>query len=399
MICQLRYGAGLDQYGEELRKELYAYLRSPARPTGSSVGPSRQAVKRWFEVESSVERPQGLAFLYSYLLWNETWISPNDGVFEQVRMFLTSNQHSVRAAHPGSIPSHEVNQNSHGWNNFLEGLARASSRIRQREHADLFYTSSREVSEEGDQSYYVLYRYSTNPGLVLKSFMVCRKPRRRILSNYTYVTFRGRIRGTDTAGESEGVISKLPLGYYWVGYNYEVPIESSRPLREYQNRRVHAKGNAVSVEIMAVEYRDIAKSLGLFSGLMLSAGALRQPAIGRVAALHIGTKASLGRYLSDRIIIPTEVRQEEVGVDLYAMIGRMIDAGYGKFGRHLSSALSRRRWNHNSAETIAMRILREIDNSPARERGDAVHGSQLMQAIESFSRQRENPYSSNAKDS
>jgi hypothetical protein len=395
-VCLVQYGQVSAANRNRLREALYAHHRNMGV---KSI--SRQSISYWFTQKNrQVKRRQAMAFLYTYLTNNVPRDSITDDstrqIYDQLLLTLNSraNVLSTGEAISNILPMTPGDRLVAGNGiQYLTRIMTGTSRdIRHNELTDLFYTSLDSSTDDSDQSYYLVYRYSTEGG-VIKSFLVCKQPEGGE-DNFTFVQFlRGERTSEDGAipivfRENVGIILKCPKSYYWLGYNYTVPVYKRDD--HYANLRIRAKLESTGIEVIVVEYDDLVIDKGLFPGLMTTVAALHQPVIARVAILHLGTKKSLGRYLTDEVTTPKELKADCVSTDLRSIIGRMQEIGCKRFGRILDLAIREDDWKDRGANNLTKRILRMINNMPAWEENRNKENqnkepSHARGAIETFS--------------
>lgn len=205
----------------------------------------------------------------------------------------------------------------------------------------------------------------------LKSFLVVQKPVKDLRKIFVFNHFVwGGVNASYTSHifrECEGFIIKMAKAFYFIGYNYTVPADKRQEPEFYKRQRATAKWTPNGIGIIALEYDDVHASPGLFGGLTMTLAAMAQPVTSRIAMLHLGTKQSLGRIISDDIVVPGEMEPELLAEDLKITVGKLRQAGCRRFGLVLEGASSSAEWETKDSAILADRIKQMIDNTPAWE--------------------------------
>lgn len=257
----------------------------------------------------------------------------------------------------------------------LGNLFRASRGNRRSITSDLFHNG--DPQDETDWSYFLVYRYSTNRGELLKSFLVIQKPDPAFKDyGFNHFVWGGQKKGQNwhVFRECEGAVLALEKAYYFLGYNFVVGAnkrESTHSL--YEKARRSAKEHPNGMGLLSAEYEEITRDKGLFSGVTMTIAAGHQPVVARLAFLHLGTRTSLGCELSDRHVNLRELSASELASDLRSTVGRLRrECHCENFGIHLQRATSEKSWVTKGAPALAARILQMIDNTPAWEATQAT---------------------------
>src|SRR5438067_824176 len=118
-------------------------------------------------------------------------------LYTQIRMFLTSDVSVAGNVHGDVISSERF-------------FDRVKDVNRNEDIDELFGVVGSIARHEEEQSYYLTYRYSTRNSSLVKTFLVCRRPKRGIHDNYTFIEFvQGGERLPALMREAEGIIVKL----------------------------------------------------------------------------------------------------------------------------------------------------------------------------------------------
>jgi hypothetical protein len=244
----------------------------------------------------------------------------------------------------------------------LQVLAAVSNRNKRSELDDFFRGG--DVSDPTDQSYFLMYRYSTTGGNVLKTFLVVKKPRTDLSTfSFSHFIWPSTSNKIQIFRECEGFILKLDRAYYLFGYNYEVKENKRFYLREYLKKRTASKLNPNGIGTIAVEYESIDESLGLWGGTTMTLAASNQPIIARVVLMHLGTRSALGVGLNDTIVQPSELEAgkfasvvDAVGGDLKTVVSNIRNLGAKRFAERLETTLNTPNWEIALANDIDLRI-------------------------------------------
>jgi len=185
--------------------------------------------------------------------------------------------------------------------------------------------------------------------------------------------------------ECEGFILKLARSFYFLGYNYTVPVDKRQEPDLYRKERMTAKCSPNGMGALSFEYDDVLRSPGLFPGVTMTVGALAQPVIARVAMLHIGTRHLLGRELSDRDVAPSELPVADLARDLTETVSALKELGCSNFGMSIQQSLGAQRNSESRLSRVSESILEMIDNRPAWRRDERGRlGQAARGAIETF---------------
>jgi hypothetical protein len=160
----------------------------------------------------------------------------------------------------------------------------------------------------------------------------------------------------------------MPKAFYLLGYNFTVPADKRREPELYKRARMSAKWSPNGMGVIAIENDDIHSSPGLFGGLTLTLAAMGQPAIGRIAMLHIGTRHGTGRDVLDSIVRPGEIQSAEFVDDLRSTIEALRTLGCRRYGVAVEELLSTPGWQDEGCRRLGNQIVKMIDNTPGWER-------------------------------
>lgn len=378
-ICRLVYGTDLATSGQKFREALYAQARDM-----NGRGVSRQAIRGWFDSNVKIRRPKAIVFLSEFL---QTAVRREDLSVLDLKLFdeimLTAGRNDDRIRPDPAIEARSFLEKNVGVFKILSPISKADDISTRNDVADLFYPSR--YRSELDQSYYVIYRYSTEGPSIVKTFMVIKRPIRWFMNLNSFVEF---IRGgegfqRDVARESRGVVARMAHSYYAMGYRYDIPFDPDMDEAEYRSRRQEAAKTAASLEISAIEYSDIGLRRGLFPALALTSAAMNQPVIARTAFLHLGTKESLGSIITHEMINPTELSASEIAKDLIQTIGRLKGINCDRYGSTLHRYVNRDDWAPEGARELGLKIIAMIGNTPAA--ALRLKTGEAIGAIETFS--------------
>jgi hypothetical protein len=365
--------ADRDQANARFFDALVAFQGRLSRSDKSTI--TRQGIRLW-QKGSVPARHAAFLFLREYLIWSKgkpsaaEWSEERNAAFERVDSYLRG-AISLGGVEDVFRPDDKLPTLDPIIASAFQGLTKISQSSTQSEE-NSFFRGTR--TEEQDQSYYLLYRHSTNYGDIIKSFLVIQKPIKGVRNSYVYNSF---LRGGVSQGhlshifrECEGFIIKLVKSFYFLGYNYTIPADRRREPEAYKKQRVTAKWSPNGIGMLAFEYDDIHASPGLFPGLTMTVAAMSQPIVGRVAMLHLGTKQSFGRAVDDNLVMPDELKAGDVENDLVATIKRLKEAGCRRFGGVLDSFVAQADWEQHAAPLLSNRIVTMIDNTPAWEQSN-----------------------------
>jgi hypothetical protein len=362
-LAELVFGDTAPENLAALRDALVRFQRSDKRV-------SRTAVANWFKENGSIpDRDHSRGFLraYLYTALDARSLSPErQTAWNEIDAFLRaapltkvdqSDRAGSRRTQPDSIATA-----------FIDVLLRKGVYGRVGEIDDLlFYCSPHAERSPNDQSYYLAFRYSTIKGAIVKTFFVCSRPR----GGVEWFTTRHFTRGApednpDVVRESRGVVLSYGKSLLFLSYTYTIPFERASDPEGFSNAQFAAMANPRALELFSVESEDGAREKGLLSAVTFSSAALDQPLVGRLALLHLGTAASLGRRIRDDDVRPTELPSDRVGGDLQHTVNHLQNLGCVSFGSTLQRVVARG-WDTEASEALANRILGMIDNTPAWE--------------------------------
>jgi hypothetical protein len=333
---------------------------------------TRQAIRLW-EGGAVPRRLNANDFLHSFLLQfraskGTDWDKQRTEEFERLDVFLRNTREPLE-----DLPSSRSNVPLPALDPHIaltmQGLIRFSNRSEQSE-ANAFFRGSRS-NDEQDQSYYLVYRYSTNNGSVMKSFLVIQKPLREVrrIHVFNHFVWSGQEISymSHIFRECEGFVLKLAKSFYFLGYDYTVPVDKRREPELYRRERVSSKWLPNGISVLSFEYDDILRYPGLFPGLTMTVAGMAQPVIARVAMLHVGTRQLLGRAISDYQVAPSELAFKDVPADLQSTIKNLQDLGCRRFGITLDEHIHQTENDEELGRALASQILLMIDNFPAWE--------------------------------
>jgi len=404
-IHRVRYGKSIE-FGNhtEFFKELGAYQRSLERTGKPSV--SLPAIRSWLAAgrRTSPKRADAMRFLHGYLEWIRSKglvKSLANPELETLERLLSRFERAPREA-VQTLRNLAFGDQAEALEpvvaRTLHSLIAASNKNTRPVSNDLFHDSG--AWQEKDHSYFLLYRYSTNNGAILKSFLVCQKPEKNIMSNYGFNQFIWGGRQPEFRQhiyrECEGIIMSFPRAYYFLGYNYMVPADKRRDPELYRKLRPEAKENPNGMVLIAAEYDDINLRPGLFGGITMTLAAASQPIVARVAFVHLGTRSRLGVEVRDEDVEPTELYAKDVAPDLRNVVERLKAKGSKRLGLELAQRTVRSNWLRKGSTSLARDIVRIIDNTPkwertskARERHSSANRTESWGALEIFGHLRD----------
>lgn len=330
---------------------------------------------------STPKRHDAISFLMDYLYWladvHPKIVEANADAINSIKATLRSIiEPSHKTIFNPNIPFESADElflHDHTVLAVVRSLVYASTRNTRSERDDLF----RGGADDGeDASYYVMYRYSTNRGDVLKSYIEFRTPDDGSNTfSFNHCIWGGRdphLLSIDSMNshifrETEGAIAKFDTSYYLIGYHFNVPVNKREHLGRYNIIRNKRRERPEGLEFIAIEYDTIRQNPGLMSGLIMTLAANQQPVIARVALLHVGTRTGLGVAISDETIRPKELSGTDLADDLVAMVDTIRDVGIASMSEFLQILTSDCSWGETGARSLADAILNYIDNTPAWE--------------------------------
>ena len=372
-LCGVRFGAASAENLRKLQDELQQFRKL------HNTKPTRQGIDDWFKPKpTKPTRTDARQFLLGYVeaTVDRDRLSTNQlSILEAVYAFLSgpdTSRASPKApiARPSKPDQLRTMLSDPVTVEIIKALIEKGRQGRGNEIDDFFYCSPQLPPNHGlDQSYYAVYRYSTISGSILKTFLVCKQPPPHIPGPFSFVNF---VRGgsnfqEDIVRESQGLILKYENAYHFLGYSYRISADKQTDPQGYRWRRKTAKANPLAIELLVTEYSDLRLERGLFSGLTFTIAAGTQPVAARIAFLHLATKGSIGREISDDDVIPTELESENLAKDLRDLIARLRSNSDGKLARLLQGLAGRADWTESGSESLANRIKQMIDNTPAWE--------------------------------
>jgi hypothetical protein len=343
--------------------DLQVYQQVQKRAGGDPV--SVPAIRSWTNrrTPSVPKRAGAMRFLRGYLLWIDSkgLVAAGEkprATLNALMLFLNRYEAETSSALSPIV--------ARAFQTLLVGSDRNPRPVDK----DLFHDGS--SKEPRDHSYFLLYRHSTNRGAVLKSFLVCQKPERELVDSYGFNHFIWGGRSSEFQShvfrECEGLVIKLEKSYYFLGYNFSVPVDKRRDPDEYARQRHIWKKNPNGMGLISVEFDEIDHRPGLFGGLTMTIAAARQPIVARVVFLHLGTKGRTKIPITDFLVEPTELYPHKVADDLRQTIDRINTAGCERFGSHLDPLVRGSNWKRRGAFKLAREIVTMIDNVPQWEK-------------------------------
>lgn len=216
-----------------------------------------------------------------------------------------------------------------------------------------------------DETYYVLYRYSTNLGAIVKTFLVVQSPLQGGTRNWSFQHFikGGREFSPEVFRIGEGVVLAFRPSYFLLGFTFSVDATMERTFGPTE--RANFRRDVRGIELIAVEEADIKANKGLFAGIVHTQAALGQPVAARVACLYLGSRSTLGKPISHLNVRPDEIADGMLESDLAATSANIQSEGVTMNGSPLAIA------EHGKAaavQALAAKIRTMIDNTPAWER-------------------------------
>jgi hypothetical protein len=381
----IRFGAELTPSTcDELARDLITFQRALKKTTAETV--TEQAIRSWLPKKgkhSDPKRASAMRFLSQYL----AWIDEKKQVPDARQSRLQTLDLSLRL-YESPVAKNDTNFVAHDAGDQLASLKMrradplmvlatqvliaVSTRNKRSEFDDFFRGA--DASASNDASYFLMYRYSTTHGNVMKTFLVMQKSNTAVRDSYVFNHFvwPGPGSRNQSFRECEGLLLKLDKAYYLLGYNFQPKVNKRTYLSEYLKKRIAAKLNPNGIGIIAVEYEVIDADYGLIDGITLTLGAHKQPLTSRVTLLHLGTKTSLAVNLNDTVVQPTELEAgtsslaQVIGQDLLDTVARIKGLDAVRFSDRLEGSFRDKRWGVGLAEEI----LSRISNTPAWETSD-----------------------------
>jgi hypothetical protein len=218
---------------------------------------------------------------------------------------------------------------------------------------------------------------------------VCQRPTIGNFTGYGFNHFIWGGRKKEFAGhvyrECEGMMLAFDKSYYFLGYNYSVPADKRLYPREYARLRGAAKRNPNGMGLIAVEYDEVRRNPGIFSGVTMTLAAAHQPIIARIAFLHLGVRSRMGIEVTDSLVEPTELYKNDMAGDFRETFSRLRETGAQRFSPYLEARTQEAGWTRRGASALAKDICKTIENVPAWNLTNAVgHG-----ALETFGHLRD----------
>jgi hypothetical protein len=386
-IHAARFGTALKR-GDDIKKKENPYFRelcvfAKNQRNAKLPAVSEPTVRNWLSTEPPTPNENGKVFLLHYV--RHILRAPGLGDVKSIEALSQVQQHLVSilpddkaSDDPSKVPI--LDEIGIDRVRLLFNYSRYNSRPIAR---DLFRDG--EPKQERDYSYFLLFRYSTNRGELLKSFLVVKKPDSRLSNHYAFNHFIwGGARHRHIYRECEGAVLKLEKSYYFMGYNFIVKANKRDNPARYAELRDEAKETPNGMGLIAAEYTDVESSPGLFSGVTMTLAANHQPVLARIAFLHLGTKSGLECEVSDGDVEPNELAPARLARDLRQTVKHLIDKGAKQFGTEVQAALSEGKLSQAAAGNMANQILSIIDNTPAWERTRRGSKPQARGALEPF---------------
>ena len=391
-IYQARYGQPFDAADAEqmsaFLREMLDYrnvLRRVGRATVAAAAVRSWLVPRGKDARKSVpKREPAINFLHGYVLWvDHGGRIPADRKAECASLEFALRTHLNPSLPAGTFlgdaprlsTSKRVAEAPLGATirNMVATIVAASEKNNLRSERDDFFRGGGDEHRD-DRIYYVMYRFSTNNGDVLKSFLKIKPPQDLDSKQYQFNHFvqggRGAMDGAyEIFRECEGVIIKFATAYYFIGYNFVIPVNKRSHPNQYKLRRKKQRHSPNGMGLLASEYDGFNYNPGLLSAVTMTLAASQQPIVARAVLLHIGTKSSLGCEITDDHVQPAELPMEEVAQDIRDIVERLRGLGAKSFSEVLQAAVYRRDWDGDGHKRLAATILRSIDNTPAWEKG------------------------------
>jgi hypothetical protein len=343
---------------------------------------SRAAIAGWLRpkgIPPKVTVPvktAAIRFLHGYLLW----IDQRGLVAEAKKSDLTSLVGLLQSYLPsvdspveptGSRLAEAQPQIDPAIVTAVRTIVGASAKIERPQHDDFFRGGTQQ--DNSDRSYYLMYRFSTNHGAILKSFLAIVPPRSQTDVVYTYNHFiwggtNPELGSEHVFREANGVIIKFQVSYYLIGYNFTVPVNKRQHPEEYRKRRGIYRKQPNGMELIALEYDNMVDNPELMPGLTMTLASHHQAVVARAVVLHLGTKSSLGIDVIDQMVEPRQLVPAELGQDLVSTVSALQKEGARDFSEYLEGLRERKDWETKGGQQLADAIIRMIDNTPTWER-------------------------------
>lgn len=394
-IHLIRFGTSLE-YGSDTPffRDLSAYQRHLTSAKHNTI--STPAIRSWLAAtrRSVPKRLDAMKFLRGYV----SWIMHRGQIAQDQEEAVATVQRLLsHYDEPDLVAPQSVNR-AQGEEKLEPIIARtlqsiiATSNNNPRPVAnDLFHNADSRA--ERDHSYFLLYRYSTRNGAILKSFLVCQKPERNVTTSYgfnhfvwggTQPEFRQHI-----YRECEGLLLSFARSYYFVGFHYVVPADKRQDPDIYQEERRKSKRRPNGLGMIAAEYEDIHLRPGLFGGVTMTLAASGQPVLGRVAFLHLGTRSRMEIEVRDTDVEPAELRSRDLASDLKRVVDRLRRKGCKQLGLELQLRSARADWPRTGSAQLAKEIRGMVQNVPAWDDEERNAEERGLGAIEVFGHSRD----------
>jgi hypothetical protein len=392
---------------ENILKDILDFQRLASAKGKTNVTPA--AIRNWLVPKGSPptvsvpKRRDALEFIYEYLVWfkNKSRILSSESgdaltqLLSYMDAVLNLRQDNNFKANIPFDESQKLFLNDTSIMAAVRAIVYASSKNTRSERDDLFRGGK---SEGIDQSYYVIYRFSTTSKLIVKSLIKINTPNNQSDSySFNHFVWCGRnapsghqsVVKTPIYRECEGVIAKFETSYYMIGYNFTVPINRLANPSKYHELRNKKRERPSGIGVLAIEYESIRQNPGLFSGLTMTLAAHDQPIVARVAILHLGTESAFGRKIDDEIVLPGELKISELWEDTKLLIERLKTTRVVELAEHLQILSALPEWEENGSRVLADKILDMIDNMPAGPKKKQTHLAQG--ALETYGSQDDRP--------
>jgi len=387
-IHMLRFGQSVTYGNGPFFQDLCVYQKSLARARKDTV--SIPAIRSWLASErrSVPKRADAMRFLSGYVRWIASKglvAHPNAARTETIIRILE--RYDPVEAEPSANATTEQSASEPAPARLdpiisatFQSIVAASNRNPRPVANDLFHNS--DSRQEADHSYFLLYRYSTNEGTMLKSFLVCQKPEKGLIESYGFNHFVwGGVKHEfrqNIFRECEGLLLRFEKSYYFLGYNYVVPADKRHDPELYRELRLTSKERPNGLGLIAAEFDDIHLRPGLFGGITMTLAAANQPIAARVAFLHLGTRSRMGMEVRDTDVEPSELRIKDMATDLRGVVERLKAKGCKQFGIELELRSRRNDWSKAGCSALSKEIRDMIQNLPNWETENAKKNSKAQ---------------------
>jgi hypothetical protein len=349
---------------------------------GQKPGITPQGIKRWFGGADGLRPPtkqNAKRFLYRYLRSIEDLVKEGEAkqAYDDLALELSPyapapEQRPAQQQAVGATPSNGAVVALDGRTPAGAIIARFLSQVPpwgRNEHHDLYGDTA---SPNENDSYYIMYRFSTNNGSVLKTFL---EVSNSVIDGKRIYTFKHSIWSSNDPKfssnvfhECDGVIGRFEKSYYFAGLNYKIHINRHEDSDRYDKEKDSHKTLANGVGIITVEHSSIDRNHDLIAALTMTLADETQPVIARAAILRLGTKSRLKLALDGKLVEPTELDRDKISEDLKRLINRLKEKGIneGSLPAYLRGQLKdKQHWNSRGAKDLEKRIIEMIANLPA----------------------------------